>query len=194
MRLLRREALPQHLPGRRLHAGGYDVAACRAYLHTLSGQPCVIQGCQARVACPVGRTHAYRGAQAQHHMRAFARPERYSARAAACTHRRRAAASSSSALPGLGAADARLLDVAEAADLLRQPGELDGDLVVVGVEPVEQLVEQGLVVAQQPALHAALGRAAERVEAVPRRRFRRGQQAQRAEHPRAVAALLQGGR
>jgi hypothetical protein len=55
-------------------AGGYDVAACRAYLHTLSGQPCVIQGCRARVACPVGRTHAYTGAQAQHHMRAFARP------------------------------------------------------------------------------------------------------------------------
>jgi hypothetical protein len=54
-------------------AGGYDVAACRAYLHTLSGQPCIVQGCRARAACPVGRAHAYAGAQAQHHMRAFAR-------------------------------------------------------------------------------------------------------------------------
>jgi Fe-S-cluster-containing hydrogenase component 2 len=54
-------------------AGGYDAAACRAHLHTLSGQECVIQGCRARAACPVGRGHAYAGAQAQHHMRAFAR-------------------------------------------------------------------------------------------------------------------------
>jgi hypothetical protein len=54
-------------------AGGYDVAACRTYLHTLSGQPCVVQGCRARTACPVGQAHAYTGAQAQHHMRAFAR-------------------------------------------------------------------------------------------------------------------------
>jgi hypothetical protein len=54
-------------------AGGYDVAACRAYLHTLSGQPCIVQGCRARAACPVGRAHAHAGAQAQHHMRAFAR-------------------------------------------------------------------------------------------------------------------------
>jgi hypothetical protein len=53
--------------------GGYDVTACRAHLHTLSGQPCVVQGCRARAACPVGRAHAYAGAQAQHHMRAFAR-------------------------------------------------------------------------------------------------------------------------
>jgi hypothetical protein len=54
-------------------AAGYVVGSCRAYLATLSGQPCMIQGCQARLACPVGREHAYRGAQAQHHMRAFAR-------------------------------------------------------------------------------------------------------------------------
>ena len=37
------------------------------------GQPCMIQGCQARLACPVGREHAYRGGLAQHLMRAFAR-------------------------------------------------------------------------------------------------------------------------
>ena len=33
----------------------------------------MIQGCQARLACPVGRAYAYRGGLAQHHMRAFAR-------------------------------------------------------------------------------------------------------------------------
>ena len=53
--------------------GGYDVTTCRTYLRTLSGQPCMIQGCQARLACPVGRAYAYRGGLAQHHMRAFAR-------------------------------------------------------------------------------------------------------------------------
>ena len=52
---------------------GYDVTACRTYLATLSGQPCMIQGCQARLACPVGSAYRYKGAQAQHHMRAFAR-------------------------------------------------------------------------------------------------------------------------
>jgi ferredoxin len=52
---------------------GYAVTTCRSYLATLSGQPCMIQGCQARLACPIGRAYAYRGSQAQHHMRAFAR-------------------------------------------------------------------------------------------------------------------------
>lgn len=52
---------------------GYDVVSCRSYLATLSGQPCMIQGCQARLACPVGREHAYRGGLAQHLMQAFAR-------------------------------------------------------------------------------------------------------------------------
>ena len=54
-------------------ASGYDAVSCRAYLRTLSGQPCMIQGCQARLACPIGREHAYRGGLAQHLMRAFAR-------------------------------------------------------------------------------------------------------------------------
>lgn len=54
-------------------AEGYAVASCRAYLATLSGQPCMIQGCQARAACPVGRGNAYGMSQLQHHMRRFAR-------------------------------------------------------------------------------------------------------------------------
>lgn len=54
-------------------AHGYAVATCRTYLGTLSGQPCMIQGCQARLACPIGKAYRHRGGQAQHHMRAFAR-------------------------------------------------------------------------------------------------------------------------
>jgi hypothetical protein len=53
--------------------GGYDVRSCRSYLATLSGQPCMIQGCQARAACPVGRASIYGPGQLQHHMRRFAR-------------------------------------------------------------------------------------------------------------------------
>lgn len=52
---------------------GYDVRACRTCLATLSGQACMIQGCLARNACPVGREHRYPTAELQHHMRAFAR-------------------------------------------------------------------------------------------------------------------------
>lgn len=49
----------------------YDVAACRAHLGTLSGQDCMMGGCLARRACPVGRTYAYSRAHAAFHMRAF---------------------------------------------------------------------------------------------------------------------------
>lgn len=52
---------------------GYAVADCRAYLHTLSGQPCVVKGCAARRACPVGRSFAYAQPHGQFHMMAFRR-------------------------------------------------------------------------------------------------------------------------
>ncbi|MFO1074405.1 MAG: ferredoxin [Geminicoccaceae bacterium] len=52
---------------------GFAVQACRACLGTLSGQACMIQGCLARNACPVGRERRYGSGEIQHHMRAFAR-------------------------------------------------------------------------------------------------------------------------
>jgi hypothetical protein len=51
--------------------GAYDVRACRTFLGTLSGQDCMMLGCRARRACPVGRAAAYPPAQAAFHMRAF---------------------------------------------------------------------------------------------------------------------------
>jgi hypothetical protein len=51
--------------------GSYQVAACRAHLGTLSGQDCMMGGCLARRACPVGRSYAYDRAHAAFHMRAF---------------------------------------------------------------------------------------------------------------------------
>lgn len=54
-------------------ATGFSIRSCRACLATLSGQACMIQGCLARNACPVGRERRYGSGQIQHHMRAFAR-------------------------------------------------------------------------------------------------------------------------
>lgn len=54
----------------------YDPVACRAHLGTLSGQDCMMGGCLARRACPVGRSHAYGRAHAGFHMRAFRNPPR----------------------------------------------------------------------------------------------------------------------
>ncbi|HEX2525723.1 MAG TPA: hypothetical protein VHL31_05395 [Geminicoccus sp.] len=50
---------------------GYDVNSCRGHLSTLSGQACMLLGCAARRACPVGRAHAYTPSHAAFHMRAF---------------------------------------------------------------------------------------------------------------------------
>jgi hypothetical protein len=52
----------------------YDVTACRAHLGTLSGQDCMMGGCLARRACPVGRAHAFTRTHAAFHMRAFRTP------------------------------------------------------------------------------------------------------------------------
>jgi hypothetical protein len=49
----------------------YDVVACRAHLGTLSGQDCMMGGCLARRACPVGRSHTHARPHAAFHMRAF---------------------------------------------------------------------------------------------------------------------------
>src|SRR6185503_15063121 len=56
------------------------------------------------------------------------------------------------------------LDVAEAADLLRDRGDLHRERMVRGREPREQPLDGGLVRADQGALGAALGGVAEDIE------------------------------
>lgn len=51
-------------------ADGYDVAACKTYLHTDAGVDCMKNGCKARRACPVGQGLRI-PEQAQFHMEAF---------------------------------------------------------------------------------------------------------------------------
>ena len=50
----------------------FDVAACRAHLVTPAGQAgCMVQGCVARNACPVGAGHRYPQEQLRFHMAAL---------------------------------------------------------------------------------------------------------------------------
>jgi len=50
---------------------GYDVPACIGHIGGPSGGSCMVGGCLARRACPVGRSHSHDRAQAQFHMTAF---------------------------------------------------------------------------------------------------------------------------
>lgn len=50
---------------------GYNVAACKSYLHTSPNAPCHQRSCMARVACPVAPQHAYDTAPSRFHMSAF---------------------------------------------------------------------------------------------------------------------------
>ena len=54
-----------------LTAGGYDVAACHAFLNTEAGRDCMERGCKARRICPVGAAHGRLPEQAAFHMGAF---------------------------------------------------------------------------------------------------------------------------
>ncbi len=54
-----------------LTTAGYDVPACRAYLHSDAGAECLKNGCLVRRACPAGLTHVRLKEQSEFHMRAF---------------------------------------------------------------------------------------------------------------------------
>ena len=51
--------------------GHYDVRGCRTHIGNSEGAICRTRGCLARLACPVGRIHAYPAAQMAFHMAAF---------------------------------------------------------------------------------------------------------------------------
>lgn len=54
---------------------GYDVPACTAHIDSAGGTDCLLEGCRARRACPVGAEWRYAPAQAEFHMRAFRRAQ-----------------------------------------------------------------------------------------------------------------------
>jgi hypothetical protein len=54
---------------------GFDVVACRRHLATPEGQGgCMVSGCIARNACPVGADYRYPQAQLAFHMQALTLP------------------------------------------------------------------------------------------------------------------------
>lgn len=54
---------------------GFDVARCRQHLATPAGQGgCMVSGCHARNACPVGAAYRYPEAQLRFHMQALTLP------------------------------------------------------------------------------------------------------------------------
>jgi len=53
--------------------GRYDAVACRAHVRSEAGRDCLLEGCRARRACPVGAGHRYLPAEAEFHMCAFVR-------------------------------------------------------------------------------------------------------------------------
>lgn len=54
-----------------LDGTGFAVETCRNHLRGRAGETCRTSGCLARLACPVGRDHAYEAAQQRFHMAAF---------------------------------------------------------------------------------------------------------------------------
>src|SRR5262245_13677370 len=87
------------------------------------------------------------------------------------------------------------LDVAEAADLFRDRREPDRDVMVLGVELGQELIEQRLVIGNQPPLGLALDRIAERIEPRAAQEFELGEQPQQRENPgteRDLAWLARG--
>ncbi len=51
----------------------FNSAACVSYLNSQDGNLCLSTGCAARLACPVGKDHAYSQQQIRFHLSAFYR-------------------------------------------------------------------------------------------------------------------------
>jgi hypothetical protein len=49
----------------------FDIQLCTDHLHRVEGSRCMRQGCQARMACPVGSEYRYETEHAAFHMQAF---------------------------------------------------------------------------------------------------------------------------
>lgn len=56
-------------PAGAVHADAFDVPACRSHLRTAEGQAgCMLSGCLARAACPIGAAYRYDDVQLRFHM------------------------------------------------------------------------------------------------------------------------------
>ena len=83
-----------------------------------------------------------------------------------------------------------LFDVPVAADLFGNAGEFDRQRMVVRREPRQQLVDQRFVVGDELTLQLPFRGLAEDIERGPAQTLQFREHAERAHHPRSVAALL----
>ena len=59
-------------PAAAVHADAFEVPACRTHLRSPAGQSgCMLSGCRARAACPIGAGYRYNDAQLRFHMAAL---------------------------------------------------------------------------------------------------------------------------
>ncbi len=58
-------------PAGALGVGGYDLAACHAWLDTSPGAGCLAAGCAVRRACPLSQSYGRLPAQSAFHMKQF---------------------------------------------------------------------------------------------------------------------------
>src|SRR5580704_4133663 len=79
----------------------------------------------------------------------------------------------------------------EAANLLRQRSDLDGERVVCGIELRGELAQRRLVVRNQAPFHATLLRAPEEVERRAAQAAQPRQQLEGGKYPRTEGALLE---
>src|SRR5262252_6491513 len=84
-----------------------------------------------------------------------------------------------------------LLDVTEAANLERQRGEFHRERVIGGQQAGEELVEDRLVLADQPPFEPPLLATAKDVKACAAEPAQPREDAEELQHPRAKAALAQ---
>src|SRR6185503_2840123 len=99
---------------------------------------------------------------------------------------RRAEAQQEFLLPRLRLGEIVHLDVAIAADLIGEGRELDRERMVVLAEIADDLVDDGLVVADEPAFGSPLLAAREGIERRAAEEAQLGEHSEDAQHPRSV--------
>jgi hypothetical protein len=63
-----------HCPAGAVRSDRFEVAACRSHLAQAGRDTCMVEGCLARNACPVGTEYRYPGGQLRFHMDALSLP------------------------------------------------------------------------------------------------------------------------
>ena len=92
---------------------------------------------------------------------------------------------------GASGCEVAIPEVAVATERFGRGSRLDGDGVIAGLEPGDQLLDDGFVFADQGALHSALGGVAENIKGRAAQALELSQHLEGGEYPAAEGALLE---